>query len=270
MSTLESFNAFLRTIQPWLTSGLIGAIAGFALNRRVAKRREARMTLRSSVNQFSILGDSDFKDKLSVSFDGAHYKNLVLCECEVKNPSRRTIEQLTIVFEFDPAARFVGNSTFERTPVPCQSSQDRTTLPPHMVQHTLDALGCGATLRFRALVDGAPYFQVHVRAKDDPEVTRLDGVGRDQSMDTNTLVMLLVLQAATFLLVGALPVLPELPQALILIAAIPNIRRLTHAFSSVLSNRSGRREMNINIVGQTAHGAAVGVSLSDVEPPEGQ
>jgi hypothetical protein len=260
MPNVEKLLDILKLVMPWLTGGVVGALLGFALNRRVARRREARLVIRTSVARFSIDGNSSLGDKLRVSYDGRDYENLSLCECIISNPSNRTIEDVVVVYEFDREARRVGEPVVDRTPVPVPHQLSTKDLPAHMLRCSLGTLDREAVAHCRFLVDGSAFLRAHVKAKDDPEIAHIGGVDGDDGPDR--LVLLSGAYAALFVLAGAFPLIGEVLQAATIILFLPTLRRLAETVRA-LKFRDTRHNYSVYVERQVVGEAAIGIQVSD-------
>jgi hypothetical protein len=257
---LNDVLAFLKTVMPWVTGGLGGALVGYALNRRIARKREARLVISRNLVQFSIAGNSAFRDKLSVSYDGRPYESLTLCECQISNPSARTIEDVVVVFEFDQEATLVDAPTVEFTPIPSRHIISTDDLPNNMLRCAFGTLNRDSRARFRALVNGPARLQVHASAKDDPDLVHLDGTDSDESPER--LVVSLGAYLALFVLVGSLPLAGGALQAVVILAAVPAIRKVLRAIRNI--PRGGSMDnANVYIEHQVVGASAIGVALSN-------
>ena len=213
-----------KTVLPWITGGLGGAIVGFLLNRRINKKREARLNISTKTTEFSITGESPLREKLSVSYDGRHCKKLFVAECTVENLSGRTVLDGRVIFEFDNTATHVTEPIIDSSPVPSISCSFSKVDKSAMLQCLIERIEPNTQIRLQFLVDGPPKFRVaHVAAKDDPEIVQAGTDGSNPEPDV--LVRIWAMYAAIYTLAGALPVLNTTIRGALIIATIPAIRR---------------------------------------------
>ncbi len=264
MPTLDEVFQFAKTVMPWITGGVAGTLIGFALNRRVAQKQEARLSLTTIVSPFSISGDSPLRQKLSVSYGGSHYEQLALCECVITNPSERTIEDVSVVFEFDPKARTIDDPIVERSPVPAPSPFDRKDLHPHMLRCSLGIIDRRATVLFRILIDGPTFFRAHIRAKGDPAILERDGSGAQEPSDRAISIVLSFF--AMYVMAGAIPFIGGAFQAAVILLSMPFLAKGVRILARSVRGGSDGRPVTVVIEKQIVGDSAVGDNASGARP----
>jgi hypothetical protein len=239
--SIEGLWDLVRTIVPWLTGGLAGAMLTYFLNRRIAHRKQARLSLTTGRVNYSIDATDEHLKELRVSYRGNEFDSLMLYQIELQNISSRTILRTPVLLCFAKETVVVDQSSLTR---PLNRSTKLDKQAGHECAYLWDAgeLKPQDSARLRLLL--SPTTLVGVTWRGDDEIAIAGGDNINPKM-SEVDVLPVIAWMALFVAVGSLPILSGLLQAILLIASAPYIALYINRWRPLFSSR---KDQSIEII----------------------
>lgn len=225
----SNFISILRTIAPWISGGLAGAI--LTLLAKIWSERKRRKVLSISINKqkFSLPDFSPHevlpREALTVSYKNKEYKHLSLLTVKLENIGNGGINGQNLVFIFPPGTSIIEEFLITE-PISIQHRQEDIAVEQKSGKSvTFDRIEEGDDITISFLVDSKELdkFRCLPRGLDDIEYQI--GQYETQTEIERTLYKVLIYLAA-YILVGAVSIIGFALQAIILFIAMPSIIQL--------------------------------------------
>ncbi len=218
----------IKTVMPWVTGGLAGAILTM-LTRTVSERRQQRrLSLNTTTTPFSlpVLGDhvGPQTTDLKVAYKGATYDDLFVYSAVATNAGNGSLDNLKVVLLVPRSVQILDISTHSQ-PISASAFHDvNETLEYAEHVFALPRLEGGDAFAITLLAHGRERnIKCVPRGTDSIRVvydTHHGPGDRDNSAAT------LVLFGALFVVADAIPILGTVVKAAALVAATPTVRKL--------------------------------------------
>jgi hypothetical protein len=258
----------LKTIGPWLTGGLAGAVLTYTLNQRNARRKQPRLLVRTNQVDYSISSDDASLKALRVSYEGHVFEKLVLFELDVENVSSRSVKMMPFLVQLQTDVRVVDQSSLIR-PLHRDALWQRQSNQESAYIWDPGECKPGDSARLRLLVTPSGTIDWSFRGDDEVEVLSSDrGSTRTFESDIRNALAWI----AGYLLVGSFPFMSDAPRGLYLIMSAPYIVKLAVRWRIIL--RNSRRVINAAPVVVADKNASIsmvydahkGQSVIDIKP----
>jgi hypothetical protein len=224
---------FLKTIMPWITGGVGGALLAYILNRRLAKHSQMRLSIRNTVVNYDLPVHNSLFKPIKVSYNGIEYEHISYCELEVRNASQKVIPHNPFIIIIDKDATVVDrNVSFE--PIAATYSTDQQNLEPNQYRYTFGPLHPKDIIKIGLLISGNPKFEWLYRGDDVELITSDKQELIPLDKDLNVVIYLL----AVYVLLDGVPFISLALKSILIIAAAPFIIRLIAKWRSLKNDRS--------------------------------
>lgn len=272
---INQYLEILKMIMPWVTGGLAGAILTYLLNRRLAKKSQKRLLVKTTLINYSLPSHNEAFKSLKVWYAGTNYDELVYFEFSVKNISQKVVASAPFILSLPKECSIIDKTT-ESTPVPISIDLDEKTLGSNMIQCTFGEMHFADTGKVGLLLSGITPVEWHFRGNDDVEIESED---LPSTISTERDLRDAILWIATYVFAGAVPFFSSMIQGILIFISVPFwVRtisrwrvRQSHVTSSVLGpiivSDSGR--LSIDFDPRTG-ASSVAASFDNDRKVEGQ
>jgi hypothetical protein len=210
-----------KTILPWLTGGLAGAILTYMLNQRSARRSQAGLVVRSRRVDYSFTGTHENLKELRVSYGGEAFDDLALYQIDVVNESSKTVADSPILVKMSEKSTVVEIATLTR-PLNRESKWEAQPGNPGAYIWNPGQLQVGDSGQLRVLVAAGGDISWVFRGSDSVVVLSSD---RESPASFEADVRAIVVWVALYVLAGSIPLLGGSVKAALLLVSLPSIVR---------------------------------------------
>jgi hypothetical protein len=224
----------VRIVAPWLTGGLAGAFLAFALNRWQVRKSQPRLSVVVTQINYSLAAhDAQFKP-LRVHYDDGVYEELIYYELVVRNTSQKDVAESPFALAI-PAATSVVDYRISTQPISRKIELLNDTEDSKIRLCDFGPLKPGDAAGIRLLLSGSSVHDWYFRGSDNVDVVSSDKPGLVAPEGD---VRDAILRVAAFVVCGAIPLIGEVFQGLIIVASIPLILRILSHWSHVTTRKA--------------------------------
>lgn len=252
--TLKKIGEFIPLMTPYVSGGLAGAVLTFCLNRRLERKRQARLSVSVSEINYSLPSHQSTFSGLKVSYNDHPYDELRYYQFRVVNVSQKTIPVAPFVFLLPKDAKILDQS-IESGPLRlsvCQSTEPRES---NGVRFQAEDIKPEDHFQISLLLSSTAAIKWHFRGADEISIIASDSVSDNtEEQDLKDLSV----AAAAYVFFGAIPIFSCVARsaAVLLICLIlrrmflrwKTTSRLHRAvepeFRSIIVNENGRIILN--------------------------
>jgi hypothetical protein len=216
--TSELWDLF-KVIAPWLTGGLAGAMLTYLLNQRLARRKQAKVLVKTERVDYSIAASDEHFKELRVSYGGTEFDNLLLFQLSIENVSSRTIQRAPLFLFFQQETRFVEQSS-RTQPLRREIALVRQAGDESAYLWDAGELKPKDTAQLRLLLTPTAPVDWAWRGDDDVEVITY---GREATQTIERELRNVIIWIALYIFIGAVPFFSEIARALLLVVSTPYI-----------------------------------------------
>lgn len=245
---------------PWLTGGLAGALFTFLVNQRMAKRKQARATVKTEKSDYSlIVSDPQLKD-IRVSYKGSEYDKISFFQIAVENTSTKTISNASFLLNFESGAKIV-DVTSECLPIDRKMNWSLAQAggKHDVYEWEIGDLRPNDSAKIRMIVSPSPPVEWKWRGGDDVEVISAGQVN-EKTLERD--IKNILLWIAAYIAFSRVFQDTEVAQSVFIIATmpivVPNIIRWISIFAK-------RRKSERSIVSINGNSNVVSIRGVDVD-----
>jgi hypothetical protein len=208
-----------KSVAPWLTGGLAGAILTYLLNQRVIRRRQAKILITIERVDYSLAARDEQLKELRVSYRGNEFDNLLLFQFLVKNISTKSVSCSPFLFQFKKDAAIVDLVTVTH---PLRREVAMVRQQGHDNAYIWDTgeLKPQDSARLSMLLAPTTHVDWDWRGEDDVETT---SYGQETTRSFEKELRDIVLWTSLYIAAGSIPFMGNLFQALLILVSIPSI-----------------------------------------------
>lgn len=243
---------------PWLTGGFAGAILTFILNRRLERKRQARLSIVVSDIDYSLPSHQSAFAGLRVSYNGDPYDKLRYYQFRVLNVSQRTVCPVPFIFLFAKDASILDQS-IESGPLKLNVECSREAKEENGIRCEIQAFKPGDYLQFNFLLSSTEGIKWFFRGADDVDIIATD---RTSEVTEDGDFRDLVAAASFYVLLGALPLFAGIFQSAVVLFAGTIIRRMILRHRSSNKNQMAPASIQIHNTNYSVRDASHKVQIS--------
>lgn len=240
LSSIDAWFSTLKTIMPWVSGGLAGAILTLSVKMWSERRRKKILQIETELRRFSLdsetTDDVASKQGLKVSYSGHDYNHLLLYSFKLKNTGYGAIADQKIVFLFSPETN-VLKERVQVSPLSIPFTTNIVKTENGEEKHfDFNPISNDAEITITFLVDSASSEAIKIfpRGSDDIEYSIDDRASQNLfESDIKKLFNYLVF----YVLLGTFPIIHGALQAGVLLLSLPTIMRIVR-HSSVNSKKT--------------------------------
>lgn len=227
---LQQLWGAFQTAAPWLTGGLAGAVLTYTLNQRSARRKQPRLVVQTEKVDYSIATRDEALKSLRVFYEGEAFESLALFQFSIENSSDRTAKTSPFLFVLSEDTQIVNRSSLVQ-PVARELMWQSQTNQPGAYMWDAGELKPGDSARLRLLLSPSANIQWYWRGDDDIEIASF---GADSTQEFERELRNIVAWIALYVFSGAIPIIGQFTQALLIVLASPKIVQLFSQWRGLL------------------------------------
>ncbi len=175
MDFLKTAGAWLYGAMPWFTGGVAGAILTFVLNRRLDRRRQARLSLNIADIDYSLPSHQSTFQGLKVSYKDQPHDALRYYQFRVDNISQKTVANAPFVFLL-PEQAIILDQAIESGPLSLDVTSSKEPREPNGYRYEAREVKPGDFFQISLLLSSVSPAKWFFRGNDDIDITASDRV----------------------------------------------------------------------------------------------
>lgn len=211
----------LKVVMPWMTGGFAGAILTYILNRRLTKKNQPELFVKTSVVNYALPKYQKAFTNLKVSYNGRTYDELSYHEISIENISERAVNTAPFIILFPKEARILGEN-FINEPIKHNVIHDQVDLESNQHRYIFEDLHPGDSCKIQLMVQNGALLSWHFRGLDNIKVTSSYGQSRQLFGDEFRLI---VLGVAFYVMLGSIFLLGDMLRGALIVLMAPYLYR---------------------------------------------
>lgn len=216
----------LKNISPWVSGSLGGAILTILISSREKRKKRKVITVDVTSNTFSIPRVKHepglSSDGLSISFKGIPYRNLVLYRTILRNTGNGGIDSPTFIYLF-PKGTSIIEEDVSSSPLELEyAKEEKTTEVGVESSITWKRIEKSDEIAVSFLLDCPQPESIKCIPRGLDDIECRIGLA-DYENELENRIRLLLSLAALFVLFGAIPIIGNAFQSLVILFAVPHI-----------------------------------------------
>jgi hypothetical protein len=248
-SISNQYIEFAKTIMPWVTGGLAGAILTLLSKAYVSRRTKKTLSVKVHSLPFklpSIKTKSKFKSEdLKITYKQSNYKNLLYYEISFYNSGKRNITNQTFVICFPKETVFVDHEFFSEPIKFIPFMNDNPTDKCLEKTITFNTLSVDDSFTLVYLLDCSNPEEIHIFNRSDDVIWKVNEVGGYSSLEKDLYQVLLGL--VFIWIVKSIDFFGFVFASMALVILYPALKRVLYALAEKYTRYNAKETTAISI-----------------------
>ncbi len=223
----------LKVIMPWLTGGLAGAVVGYMLNRRLAKKSQPALIVKTSIVNYTLPKHQKAFTDLKVSYNGRTYDQLSYQEINIENISERAVDTAPFIISFPEKAQILDENIVCE-PIKHNVIHNQIDLESNQHRYIFEDLHPGDSCKIQLMVQSGSSLSWLFRGSDSIKVT--SPYNQSSRLLTDEFG-LLILGIAFYVMLGSVYFLGDMLRGALIVYMAPYLYRQLSQWRAELSQR---------------------------------
>jgi hypothetical protein len=211
----------IKIIIPWLSGGLAGAILTYFLNRRLIKKNQPALIVKTSTVNYALPTYQKAFTNLKVSYHGRSYDQLSYHEINIDNISERAVDKAPFIISFPKAAQILDQNIISE-PIRHTVIENQIDLESNQYRYILEDLHPGDSCKIQLMVQNGDSLSWLFRGSDTVKVTSPYGQSGRLLTDEFGLI---ILGIATYVMLGSLFFIGDILRGALIVFMAPYLYR---------------------------------------------
>lgn len=209
---------------PWVTGGLAGAILTYTLNRRLARKNQAELMVRTSTINYDLPKRQSAFRNLKVSYNGRTYEALSYHEINIENVSERAVDAAPFIISLQKDAQILDEN-FISEPIKHNIVHNQVNLESYQHRYILENLLPGDSCKIQLMVQNGASLSWMFRGLDSIKIRTPYGSSSSGRI-INDELGIIIMGLSFYIMLGSIFLLGDLLRGALIVFMAPYLYRV--------------------------------------------